>query len=186
MPPLSTLDPRPSTSPSPFAEIELLDGRSYRGLIAETLVAGCPFIRLDPIHAPNSAPFILIRAANVLMLRIVAVDHAPLMPLLDPLPEIQRVVAAHFGTRLADMAAVRGPERIVRPRQIAMYFARELTELTLEAIASQFGACHHGSVLHACRRIADLISTDRKLAQTVLDLRHQLQLNLNPQTPTIP
>jgi len=88
---------------------------------------------------------------------------------------IQKKVAAQYDLRLADMTSRRRPENIAFPRQIAMYLARELTELSLSAIGEAFGGRDHGTVLHACRLIKDRMSVDANVRQAVSHLEKQLQ-----------
>ena len=66
---------------------------------------------------------------------------------------IQRVVADHYAIRFADMTSARRHANIVLPRQIAMYLARKLTNLSLPAIAEQFNR-NHATVLHGINAVA--------------------------------
>ena len=75
--------------------------------------------------------------------------------------------------RTADFYRVKVPELfskkrtadLVKPRQIAMYFAKELTSLSLPEIGESFGGRDHTTVLHACRQIRTLMETDGKLRE---------------------
>lgn len=88
---------------------------------------------------------------------------------------IQKRVAEHFDLRLADMTSRRRPENIAFPRQIAMYLAREMTELSLSAIGEAFGGRDHGTVLHACRLVKDRMSVDQNVRTIVHQLERKLQ-----------
>ena len=66
---------------------------------------------------------------------------------------IQKKVAEHFDIRLADMTSKRRPENIAFPRQIAMFFSRQMTESSLNTIGEAFGSRDHGTVSHACRLV---------------------------------
>jgi chromosomal replication initiator protein len=70
---------------------------------------------------------------------------------------IQKTVADFFGIKVADMYSKKRPANIARPRQIAMYLAKELTQKSLPEIGDLFGGRDHTTVLHAVRKIA----TDR-------------------------
>ncbi len=70
---------------------------------------------------------------------------------------IQKTVADFFGIKIADMYSKKRPANIARPRQIAMYLAKELTQKSLPEIGDLFGGRDHTTVLHAVRKIA----TDR-------------------------
>jgi chromosomal replication initiator protein len=87
---------------------------------------------------------------------------------------IQKKVAEHFDLRLADMTSKRRPENIAFPRQIAMFLAREMTEISLSAIGEAFGGRDHGTVLHACRLVRDRMEIDAGVRQTVTHLERQL------------
>jgi chromosomal replication initiator protein len=73
---------------------------------------------------------------------------------------IQKKVAEHFDLRLADMTSRRRPENIAFPRQIAMFFSRQMTDSSLDAIGEAFGGRDHGTVLHACRLVQDRMTVD--------------------------
>jgi len=67
---------------------------------------------------------------------------------------IQKTVADFFHIKVADMYSKRRPANIARPRQIAMYLAKELTQKSLPEIGDLFGGRDHTTVLHAVRKIA--------------------------------
>ncbi len=71
---------------------------------------------------------------------------------------IQKTVAEFFNIKVSEMTSKQRPLHIVRPRQIAMYLAKELTQKSLPEIGKAFGGRDHTTVLHAVRKIAD----DRK------------------------
>jgi chromosomal replication initiator protein len=66
---------------------------------------------------------------------------------------IQKTVADFFNIKVADMYSKRRPANIARPRQIAMYLAKELTQKSLPEIGELFGGRDHTTVLHAVRKI---------------------------------
>lgn len=76
---------------------------------------------------------------------------------------IQKTVADFYKIRVADMYSARRPTNIARPRQIAMYFAKELTQKSLPEIGELFGGRDHTTVLHAVRKIAELRSKQPEL-----------------------
>jgi chromosomal replication initiator protein len=67
---------------------------------------------------------------------------------------IQKTVADFFNIKIADMYSKKRPANIARPRQIAMYLAKELTQKSLPEIGELFGGRDHTTVLHAVRKIA--------------------------------
>ncbi|MGQ9622082.1 MAG: chromosomal replication initiator protein DnaA [Candidatus Caldatribacteriaceae bacterium] len=83
---------------------------------------------------------------------------------------IQRVVAEHFGLKPNILRARKRSKDIAYPRQIAMYLARELTDLSLPSIGEEFGGRDHTTVLHACEKIREDISRNPQLAQEIEEL----------------
>ena len=68
--------------------------------------------------------------------------------------EIQRKVAEHYNIRLTDMSSARRARDVARPRQVAMYLAKQLTSRSLPEIGRRFGNRDHTTVMHAVSRIA--------------------------------
>ena len=60
------------------------------------------------------------------------------------------------------------------PRQVGMYLARQLTRLSLEQIGAYFGGRDHSTVLHACRKVEQAITSDAHLCGAVRELRADL------------
>ena len=84
---------------------------------------------------------------------------------------IQKTVADYYKIRISDMHSKKRSRAIARPRQVAMALAKELTQLSLPEIGSNFGGRDHTTVLHACRQIA-------KLRETVPELNHDVNFLL--------
>ena len=82
---------------------------------------------------------------------------------------IQKTVADYYKIKVADMYSKKRPASIARPRQIAMYLAKELTQKSLPEIGELFGGRDHTTVLHAVRKI----SGER---QQMLELNQQLHV----------
>jgi chromosomal replication initiator protein len=89
--------------------------------------------------------------------------------------EIQRRVAEHFNIRLSEMTSERRARAVARPRQVAMYLAKQLTSRSLPQIGQKFGGRDHTTVMHAVRKIEELQATDPALAEDVELLRRMLQ-----------
>lgn len=96
--------------------------------------------------------------------------------------DIQRVVSAHFNIPESEMKSDRRARRIARPRQVAMYFARDLTRHSLPSIGRMFGNRDHTTVLHAIRSITVLKDSDRDIHESVNAIKEQL-LAENSQKP---
>jgi len=80
---------------------------------------------------------------------------------------IQKTVADYYKIKVADMHSKKRTRAIARPRQIAMWLAKDLTPMSLPAIGEAFGGRDHTTVLHACRTIADLRRGDQQLNHDV-------------------
>ena len=89
--------------------------------------------------------------------------------------EIQRRVAEHFNIKLAEMTSSRRARVVARPRQVAMYLAKQLTSRSLPEIGRKFGGRDHTTVIHAVKKIEELIENDSALAEDVELLRRMLQ-----------
>lgn len=74
---------------------------------------------------------------------------------------IQKTVADFYKIKVADMYSKKRTRNLARPRQIAMYLAKELTDLSLPEIGQAFGGRDHTTVLHACRKFEALRNTDQ-------------------------
>lgn len=88
--------------------------------------------------------------------------------------DIQRIVAKHYQVSRADILSSRRTQNVVRPRQVAMYLAKTLTLRSLPEIGRRFGGRDHTTVLHAVRKIDDLVKSDRTLADEVELLKRML------------
>jgi chromosomal replication initiator protein len=78
---------------------------------------------------------------------------------------IQKTVADYYKIRVAEMFSKKRSRTVARPRQIAMALAKELTTLSLPDIGDAFGGRDHTTVLHACRKIAELRTTQLDIAR---------------------
>lgn len=84
---------------------------------------------------------------------------------LVTLESIQKTVAEYFKMRVSDLLSKKRTRSIARPRQLAMALAKELTNHSLPEIGDAFGGRDHTTVLHACRKIAELLETDSRIAE---------------------
>jgi chromosomal replication initiator protein len=89
--------------------------------------------------------------------------------------EIQKRVAAHFNIRIADMHSARRARAVARPRQVAMYLAKQLTSRSLPEIGRKFGGRDHTTVMHAVKKIEELKATDSSFAEDIDLLRRMLE-----------
>ncbi len=84
---------------------------------------------------------------------------------LVTLESIQKTVAEYFKMRVSDLLSKKRTRSIARPRQLAMALAKELTNHSLPEIGEAFGGRDHTTVLHACRKVAELLETDSRIAE---------------------
>jgi chromosomal replication initiator protein len=89
--------------------------------------------------------------------------------------EIQKKVAEHYSIRLTDMSSARRARSVARPRQVAMYLAKQLTQRSLPEIGRRFGNRDHTTVMHAVSRVGELMSRDAGFAEDVELLRRMLE-----------
>ncbi|MFQ5783694.1 MAG: chromosomal replication initiator protein DnaA [Alphaproteobacteria bacterium] len=88
--------------------------------------------------------------------------------------EIQKRVSEHFNVRVADMHSARRARAVARPRQVAMYLAKQLTSRSLPEIGRKFGGRDHTTVMHAVKKVEQLSETDAAFAEDVELLRRML------------
>ena len=89
--------------------------------------------------------------------------------------EIQKRVAEHFKIRLSDMSSARRSRTVARPRQIAMYLSKQLTSRSLPEIGRAFGGRDHTTVIHAVRKVEEIMSADPIFSEDVELLTRMLE-----------
>ncbi len=99
----------------------------------------------------------------------------PQEPKRVKIEDIQRVVARQYNVSRSDLLSSRRTANVVRPRQVAMYLAKTLTLRSLPEIGRRFGGRDHTTVLHAVRKIENLIGNDTSLADEIDSLKRMLQ-----------
>jgi chromosomal replication initiator protein len=85
--------------------------------------------------------------------------------------EIQRKVAEHYNIRLSDMHSPRRARPLARPRQVAMYLSKQLTEHSLPEIGRKFGGRDHTTIIHGVRKIEELCQADRAMKDDIETLK---------------
>jgi chromosomal replication initiator protein len=88
---------------------------------------------------------------------------------------IQKTVADFYKIKLAELLSKKRTRNIARPRQVAMYLAKELTPSSLPTIGDAFGGRDHTTVLHACRTIAEMRLSDQQLNHDIHVLTQTLR-----------
>ncbi len=89
--------------------------------------------------------------------------------------EIQKKVAEHYNIKLVEMSSARRSRTVARPRQVAMYLAKQLTSRSLPEIGRKFGGRDHTTVMHAVKKVDELREVDQNFAEDVELLRRMLQ-----------
>lgn len=87
---------------------------------------------------------------------------------------IQKVVSQHFNIKISQLLSSNRSRSIARPRQIAMALSRELTNTSLPEIGRAFGGKDHATVIHASKRIVELMASDQKLEDDYRIIKRKL------------
>jgi chromosomal replication initiator protein len=114
------------------------------------------------------------RAISVDLVREALKDLLALQDRLVSIDNIQRVVAEYYKIKVSDLHSKRRSRSVARPRQVAMYLSKELTNHSLPEIGESFGGRDHTTVLHACRKIRELIDSDSDINEDVKNLLRTL------------
>jgi len=101
-------------------------------------------------------------------------DLLALQDKLVTIDNIQKTVADYFKIRISDLLSARRSRSITRPRQIAMALSKELTNHSLPEIGDAFGGRDHTTVLHACRKVAELRESDQQIDMDYTNLHRTL------------
>ena len=89
--------------------------------------------------------------------------------------EIQRKVAEHYHIKVSDMHSAKRTRTIARPRQVAMYLSKILTEASLPEIGRKFGGRDHATVMHAVKKVKELMQEERSIGEDVDLLQKMLR-----------
>ena len=110
------------------------------------------------------------RELSVELVREALKDLFALQDRLVSIDNIQKVVAEYYKIKVSDLHAKRRSRSVARPRQVAMYLAKDLTNHSLPEISEAFGGRDHTTVLHAVRKIKELMETDSDIKEDVKNL----------------
>ncbi len=89
--------------------------------------------------------------------------------------DIQKKVAEHYNIKISELRGTRRAQTIARPRQVAMYLSKQLTDFSLPEIGRSFGGKDHTTVMYAVRKIEELMENNPTLAEDVRLLNRKLQ-----------
>jgi chromosomal replication initiator protein len=101
-------------------------------------------------------------------------DLLALQDKLVSVDNIQRTVAEYYKIKVSDLLSKRRSRSVARPRQVAMALSKELTNHSLPEIGDAFGGRDHTTVLHACRKIAELRELDADIREDYKNLLRTL------------
>ena len=118
-------------------------------------------------------PSLSLERVDELLVHLVGTGEAKRVRIED----IQRIVARHYNVSRQELVSNRRTRVVVKPRQIAMYLAKTLTPRSFPEIGRRFGGRDHTTVLHAVRKIEDLITGDTKLCHEVELLKRLINEN---------
>ena len=114
------------------------------------------------------------RVIDIDLIRESLKDLLALQDKLVTIDNIQRVVADQYKLKISDLLSKRRSRSVARPRQVAMFLAKELTSHSLPEIGEAFGGRDHTTVLHACRKIRELEIVDKELKRDLKSLFRKL------------
>ena len=106
-----------------------------------------------------------------IVMRAVKTDNQALT-----IDDIIRIISAHYDVTEQQVKGRLRKREIVQARQIAMYFAKNMTKLSLATIGSQIGGKDHATVLHACKTVNNLIDTDRQFKGYIEEIEKKLKI----------
>lgn len=89
--------------------------------------------------------------------------------------EIQKLTAEHYGLKQADLLSERRTRAVARPRQVAMWLCKQFTTRSYPDIGRRFGGRDHTTVLHAVKKVEELIGSDESIAKDVETLSRRLR-----------
>lgn len=89
--------------------------------------------------------------------------------------DIQKQVASHYNVKVSDMHSARRARQVARPRQVAMYLSKKFTTKSLPEIGRKFGGKDHTTVMHAVKKVEELMGVDQEFLQDVEMLSRLLQ-----------
>ena len=87
---------------------------------------------------------------------------------------IQKTVASFFQISLQDLLSARRSRSLARPRQIAMYLAKKYTSKSLPEIGRKFSNRDHTTVIHAVKKINQLLQNDENIKRNIIEIKKNL------------
>jgi len=122
------------------------------------------------VYASLAGKSISIDVAKEALKDVLSKEDKPITP-----TEILRVVAAHYGLKVADIKQKSNAKTIAFPRQVAMYLCKDLTDLSYPEIGKLFADKHHSTVMYSVQQIKKMMDADAQFARTVEALAKQFR-----------
>ncbi len=122
-------------------------------------------------HSAVGGPPLTVEAAEVAIRDLIRTRESKRVKIED----IQKLVATHYSVSRADILSSRRTATVVKPRQVAMFLAKQLTLRSLPEIGRRFGGRDHTTVLHAVRKIEGLCASNPSLREELELLKRMLQ-----------
>lgn len=91
------------------------------------------------------------------------------------IPHIQEVICDYFGIKMEELLSKSRKREVALPRQLAMYFSKELTNATFARIGEEMGGRDHSTVMHACDTIKNVTQVDKEIKKYVKDLSERIK-----------
>lgn len=114
------------------------------------------------------------RKINVELIRESLKDLLALQDKQVSIENIQRTVAEYYKIKMSDILSKRRSRSVARPRQVAMALSKKLTNHSLPEIGEAYGGRDHTTVMHACRKVKELIETNNEIAEDYNNLHRSL------------
>lgn len=150
----------------------------YREAMWATARTGLPPVPPQPAKVPRLVTITYYGCKEYLRRRGFITEGELVFHRIDPRPvtiaDIQKLVADHYGIPLVEMTSERRAHDVARPRQVAMYLAKQLTPKTLPQIGRYFGGRDHTTVIHAVRQVEKRREEDAEVALAVNKLTADL------------
>ncbi|MFQ5895432.1 MAG: chromosomal replication initiator protein DnaA [Nitrospinota bacterium] len=147
-------------------DVALLLASKVRGNIRE--LEGC-LIKISAYSSITGAEIALPMVQEILKQMAVESERSL------TIEHIQKAVADYFGIKISDLKARKRTHSVMVPRQLAMFLARELTRSSLAEIGERFGGKDHSTVIHSCRKIAELNEKHPEIAAALKRIRQALE-----------
>ena len=117
------------------------------------------------------------KAPNVMECKRILKDFINYSKNAVSIGSIQNIVANYFNLKIEEMLSARRSRSLARPRQIAMYLAKQNTTNSLPEIGRKFSNRDHTTVIHAVKKIEELMKNDNEIKQNVMELKKKLLNN---------